>query len=251
MNGFDPQASRSTATAWQQRLCCLTLCTNDRERERLTSQTWLKTLICFVHAATAAAWVITTPTSTRRHLCLATFNESRTRHNDWLHSNVNYHSRKEFPGTAKLIKNWCLLFAFVRGRKQADEDDPPTDTSEKDGWGGGCRHSTVDLSVPSILLPPVRVSSTPSMLLSIYIWIMSCGKNKNKQKEVGIGPFKNVGHSRLLFLYFHAFNINYSQICARLSCLCIVKRTKINKKEAGFGLFFLKKYTIWMQWQPF
>ena len=28
------KASRSTATAWQQRLCCLTLCTNDRERER-------------------------------------------------------------------------------------------------------------------------------------------------------------------------------------------------------------------------
>ena len=35
----------------------------------------------------------------------------------------------------------------------------------------------------------VRDPSTPSMLLSIYICIVSCGKDENKQKEVGIGPF--------------------------------------------------------------
>ena len=52
-----------------------------------------------------------------------------------------------------------------------------------------CRHSSEDSSAPSILLPQVRVPSTPSTLLSIYIWIESCGKDKNKQKEAGIGPF--------------------------------------------------------------
>ena len=35
----------------------------------------------------------------------------------------------------------------------------------------GCRHSLVDSSMPSILLPRVRVRSTPSMLSSIY-WIL-------------------------------------------------------------------------------
>ena len=50
----------------------------------------------------------------------------------------------------------------------------------------GCRHSSVDSSVPSILPPWVRVPSTPSMLL----WIVSCGKYQNKQKEAAIGPFK-------------------------------------------------------------
>ena len=33
----------------------------------------------------------------------------------------------------------------------------------------GCRHGSVDLSVPSILPPRVRVQSTPSTLFSIYI----------------------------------------------------------------------------------
>ena len=47
----------------------------------------------------------------------------------------------------------------------------------------GCRTSSVDSSVPSILSPLVRVSSTPSTLLSIYIWIVSCGKDENKRKR--------------------------------------------------------------------
>ena len=42
-------------------------------------------------------------------------------------------------------------------------------------------------SSPSILPPRVRVSGTPSMLLSIYI--LSCGKDENKQKKAaGIDP---------------------------------------------------------------
>ena len=61
----------------------------------------------------------------------------------------------------------------------------------------GCHHSSVDLSSPSILPPQVRVPSTPSTLFSIYIvqivylsFELECEKNKNKQKEAGIVPFK-------------------------------------------------------------
>ena len=52
----------------------------------------------------------------------------------------------------------------------------------------GCRHSSVDSSAPSILLPRVQVPSTPSMFLSIYIDL--CHEEKTKiNKKAGIGPF--------------------------------------------------------------
>ena len=61
----------------------------------------------------------------------------------------------------------------------------------------GCRHSSVDSSVLSLLPPRVRVTSAPSTLFSIYIVqivYLSFGleweKNENKQKKAGIGPFK-------------------------------------------------------------
>ena len=55
----------------------------------------------------------------------------------------------------------------------------------------GCRHSSMDLSVPTILLPRVRVQSIPSMLLSIVVFVLylSSEKNEIKQKEAGFGPF--------------------------------------------------------------
>ena len=40
----------------------------------------------------------------------------------------------------------------------------------------------MDLSVPSILPPQVWLPSTPSMLLSIYIWIVMCRNDENKQQ---------------------------------------------------------------------
>ena len=50
--------------------------------------------------------------------------------------------------------------------------------------------------MPSILLPWVRVPSTPSTLFSTYIaqivclsFELECEKNENKQKEAGNGPF--------------------------------------------------------------
>ena len=71
----------------------------------------------------------------------------------------------------------------------------------------GCRHSSVDLSAPSILLPRVWVPSTPSILFSIYkvqiVYLslkLECKKNKNKQKEAGIGPFFK---QRTHFYHFH------------------------------------------------
>ena len=61
----------------------------------------------------------------------------------------------------------------------------------------GCRHSSVDLSAPSILTSQVWVPSTPSMHFSIYkvqiVYLsreLECENNENKQKEDGIGPFK-------------------------------------------------------------
>ena len=53
-----------------------------------------------------------------------------------------------------------------------------------------CCHSSVDSSAPSILPPRVRIPSTQSMLFSSYIWIVTCRKDENKQKEAEIGPFK-------------------------------------------------------------
>ena len=55
----------------------------------------------------------------------------------------------------------------------------------------GCRHSSVDSSVPTILLPWVRVPNTPTTLLSFIVFVpyLSCVKNENKQKEAGIGPY--------------------------------------------------------------
>ena len=53
-------------------------------------------------------------------------------------------------------------------------------------WLKGCRHSSVDESVPTILPPRVRVPSTPSMLLSFgvkFVLYLSCEKNENKQKD--------------------------------------------------------------------
>ena len=47
----------------------------------------------------------------------------------------------------------------------------------------GCRHGSVDSSEPSHLLPWVRFQSTPTIILSIYIWIVSCGKDENKPKR--------------------------------------------------------------------
>ena len=45
------------------------------------------------------------------------------------------------------------------------------------------RHISVDLSMPSILPPQVWVPSTPSTLVSIYIWFVSCRKDENKPKK--------------------------------------------------------------------
>ena len=55
----------------------------------------------------------------------------------------------------------------------------------------GCSHSSVDSSASTILLIWVQVPSTPSTLLSFmeFVLYLTCEKNKNKQKEAGLGPF--------------------------------------------------------------
>ena len=77
----------------------------------------------------------------------------------------------------------CCCFCKLRHRSR------PTD---KQVFFMGCCHSSVDLSAPSILTVRVWVPSTPSTLLSICIWILSCGKDEIKQKEDGIGPLKTI-----------------------------------------------------------
>ena len=54
----------------------------------------------------------------------------------------------------------------------------------------GGRHSSVDSSTPTILPPRVRVPSTPSMLLSIYVDLCHVEKTKINKKGARIGPFK-------------------------------------------------------------
>ena len=80
-----------------------------------------------------------------------------------------------------------------------------------------CGHSSVDSSMPSILPPLVWVSSTPSMLLSIYIWFVSCRKDEDKQKEAGIG------------------RVNISLVLYRLG-------TKITTNNCPFNITFCKNY---------
>ena len=53
----------------------------------------------------------------------------------------------------------------------------------------GCRHSSVDLFAPSILLPQVLVPSTPSMLLSIYIDFSHVENTKMNKMRPEFGPF--------------------------------------------------------------
>ena len=70
-----------------------------------------------------------------------------------------------------------------------------------------CRHSSMDLSAPTILPPWVRVPSTPSTLLSIIVFVqcLSCEKNKNKQKEAGFGTFKK--HNDVTFNVYEWGNL--------------------------------------------
>ena len=58
-------------------------------------------------------------------------------------------------------------------------------------YKSGSRHSSVDLSAPTILLPRVRIPSTPTTLFSFIVFVLylSFENNENKQKEAGFGPF--------------------------------------------------------------
>ena len=51
------------------------------------------------------------------------------------------------------------------------------------------RRRSVDSCAPSILLPLVWVSSTPSTLFVLYL-SLHCEKNENKQTEAEFGPFQ-------------------------------------------------------------
>ena len=56
------------------------------------------------------------------------------------------------------------------------------------------RHSSVDLSAPTILPPQFQVPSTPSMLFTfivMFVLFLSRGKDKRNKKRPGLAHFKN------------------------------------------------------------
>ena len=60
---------------------------------------------------------------------------------------------------------------------------------------GGCRHSSVDSSAPSILPPPGQVPNAPSTLLSIYVDLCHVETTKISQKRCRDWPiFNNKKH---------------------------------------------------------
>ena len=58
----------------------------------------------------------------------------------------------------------------------------------------GCRHSSVDLSAPSILLPWVKVPSGDLRFYQIIIELCDVEKTKMSKKQAGIGPLKELLH---------------------------------------------------------
>ena len=88
---------------------------------------------------------------------------------------------------------------------------------------GGCRHSSVDSSAPTILTPWVQIPSTTSMVLSFIVVMidLSCEKNKNKQKEAGLGPFLKKNFKPLkpfLFIKFISTIWKCLRICVLSVC---------------------------------
>ena len=80
-------------------------------------------------------------------------------------------------------------------------------------WPKGCRHSLVDLSAPSILLPQVQLPSTPSILLSfiiifvLYLSLQCETRTKINKKRLGLGHFFYKRIDQILqhpFLFFSA-----------------------------------------------
>ena len=73
--------------------------------------------------------------------------------------------------------------------------------------------------------------------LSIYIWIVSCGKGENKQKEVGIGPFKK---SQWL-------KSNRGSLILEEPAQTIVPKSKTRKKSGKANFFYCVKFD-WKEW---
>ena len=63
----------------------------------------------------------------------------------------------------------------------------------------GCRHSSVDSSAPTILLPRVWVPRTPFMLFYFIVFVLylSCEKNGKTKKRPSLVHLKNVKHEIL------------------------------------------------------
>ena len=83
----------------------------------------------------------------------------------------------------------------------------------------GCRHSSGDSSVPTILSPRVRVPNTPSTLSSIIVFVqyLSCGIDENKQERPVLARFYKKIYQHGLFLVI--FNGNFTEKLFILKCV--------------------------------
>ena len=61
------------------------------------------------------------------------------------------------------------------------------------GVGWGCRYKSLDSSAPTILPPRVRIPTAPAIIVKFVLHLfLHCEKNKNKQKEPGLGCYLKI-----------------------------------------------------------
>ena len=86
-------------------------------------------------------------------------------------------------------KSWMIEQGTVRSRRSLHYSSHNNDADDLNSTSV----QSFDTSwVPSILPPRVRVPRTPPILFSMYIWIVSCGKDENKRKRGQEWPIKKL-----------------------------------------------------------
>ena len=79
----------------------------------------------------------------------------------------------------------------------------------------GCCHSSVDLSAPSILLPRVRIPSTPSKLFHIIFELYWIDENKQKDWPIFL---KNISKSRTGHNLFRLLDASFREVFLAFPC---------------------------------
>ena len=92
-------------------------------------------------------------------------------------------------------------------------------------WGGGCRHSSVDSSEPSILPPQARVPSTPSRyaFINLYLNCVMWKRRKINWKRGQDWPIKNCNAFSREETFVHFTRLVRDQN-VRLNCVSFFER---------------------------